>query len=53
MEYIEYCGTYPDVPVQKIVQAWEKYYGKERVELWKKFWLKSSSVDMNNSPSDL
>jgi hypothetical protein len=34
MEYVEYLGTFADIPVDKIVAAWEKAYGKERVEGW-------------------
>jgi transglutaminase-like putative cysteine protease len=34
MEYVEYLGTYADVPVQTIVRAWEEAYGKERVDQW-------------------
>lgn len=34
MEYLEYCGTYPDVPVSTIVRAWEQAYGKARVDRW-------------------
>ncbi|MBN2122827.1 MAG: transglutaminase domain-containing protein [Deltaproteobacteria bacterium] len=34
MEYVEYLGTYPDIPVAEIVLAWERVYGKERVRSW-------------------
>jgi transglutaminase-like putative cysteine protease len=34
MEYLEYCGTYSDVPVSTIVRAWEEAYGKARVDQW-------------------
>ena len=34
MEYIEYHGTYADIPVEQIVRAWEKAYGKDRVRRW-------------------
>jgi len=27
-------GTYADIPVSTIVSAWEKAYGKDRVERW-------------------
>lgn len=36
MEYIEYYGSYEDIPVAEIVAAWEKTYGKERVQTWKR-----------------
>lgn len=34
MEYLEYHGTYADIPVDTILAAWEKAYGKERVQKW-------------------
>jgi len=34
MEYTEFLGTYADIPVKKIVAAWEVAYGKERVRDW-------------------
>ncbi len=34
MEYVEFHGEYADIPVDIIVDAWEKTYGKERVKKW-------------------
>ena len=34
MEYIEYHGTFADIPVDQIVAAWNEAYGKERVDGW-------------------
>jgi transglutaminase-like putative cysteine protease len=34
MEYTAFLGTYDDVPVEEIVQAWEQAYGRERVQSW-------------------
>jgi transglutaminase-like putative cysteine protease len=34
MEYVEYHGTYADVPVATIVSAWERTYGKDRLQRW-------------------
>ncbi len=34
MEYIEFLGTYADIPVDVIVSGWEKAYGRERVQAW-------------------
>jgi hypothetical protein len=42
MEYIEYHGTFADVPVKEIVAAWVKAYGAERVENWKVMFMKKS-----------
>jgi transglutaminase-like putative cysteine protease len=34
MEYIEYTGTYADIPVSDILAAWKRAYGEERVKRW-------------------
>ena len=34
MEYVNFYGTYADVPVEDIVVAWKKAYGEERVQAW-------------------
>ena len=34
MEYVEFHGEYADIPVDTIVDAWEKTYGEERVRTW-------------------
>ena len=34
MEYLEYHGTYADIPVDTILAAWDKAYGKDRVQKW-------------------
>jgi transglutaminase-like putative cysteine protease len=34
MEYIDYHGLYADIPVDQILVAWEKAYGKDRVRNW-------------------
>jgi transglutaminase-like putative cysteine protease len=34
MEYIEYLGVFHDVPVDEILDDWEKVYGKDRVRIW-------------------
>ena len=34
MEYLEYTGTYPDVPVQFILREWKRVYGEARVAGW-------------------
>jgi transglutaminase-like putative cysteine protease len=34
MEYLEYTGTYSDVPVQIILKEWKKTYGEARVNGW-------------------
>jgi len=34
MEYLEYHGVYADIPVEEIVAATEKAYGRDRVRKW-------------------
>jgi len=34
MEYVEDHGTFADVPLELIVNAWEKAYGSQRVQQW-------------------
>lgn len=34
MEYTDFQGTYADIPVEIIIAAWEKEYGRERVKSW-------------------
>ena len=34
MEYLEFHGIYADIPVDVILAAWKKAYGKERVRKW-------------------
>lgn len=34
MEYVEFYGTYADIPVDEIVAAWKSSYGDERVQQW-------------------
>jgi transglutaminase-like putative cysteine protease len=34
MEYVEFLGSFADIPVDRIVDAFEKTYGRERVQGW-------------------
>jgi transglutaminase-like putative cysteine protease len=34
MEYVEYHGSFADVPVDIIVEAWKKTYGSGRIDAW-------------------
>jgi transglutaminase-like putative cysteine protease len=34
MDYVEFHGSYPDIPVQEIVIAFKKAYGEDRVQGW-------------------
>jgi len=48
MEYVEYQGTYADVPVSKILNAWKKSYGKERIQNWMDMHKKSRDSTLPN-----
>ena len=48
MEYLEYQGTYADVPVSEILKGWEESYGKERVDKWRNMHRKSSDSNLPN-----
>jgi len=43
MEYVANHGAYADVPMQPMLAAWERVYGKERVALWKKVFENQNS----------
>ena len=34
MEYVTYHGSFADIPVERIVNAWEEAYGADRVRSW-------------------
>jgi transglutaminase-like putative cysteine protease len=34
MEYLTYHGTYADIPLERILDAWYETYGRERVRAW-------------------
>ncbi|MFZ5573201.1 MAG: transglutaminase-like domain-containing protein [Thermodesulfobacteriota bacterium] len=34
MEYLEFHGSYADLPLEQILSAWKKVYGEDRVNLW-------------------
>ena len=34
MEYVKFHGTFSDIPIDRILSAWEKAYGKDRVTKW-------------------
>ena len=43
MEYIEYHGTFADIPVDSIVAAWNEAYGKERIDGWIKMFAQKEN----------
>ncbi len=34
MEYLEFHGSFADIPVTRIVEEWNRAYGRERVQSW-------------------
>jgi transglutaminase-like putative cysteine protease len=44
MEYVDFHGSYADIPVQEIVSAFKKTYGSERVQGWIDSFEKSADV---------
>ncbi|MGA7143518.1 MAG: transglutaminase-like domain-containing protein [Desulfobacterales bacterium] len=47
MEYLEYHGTYADIPVDNILAEWNKEYGKDRIRKWIKNFEKTGSINPN------
>lgn len=35
VEYVRHHGSFADVPLERILKAWEEAYGKERLTAWK------------------
>lgn len=52
MEYLEYHGTYADIPVSAIIAAWEKAYGKDRVNYWMKMYDERWGISLANFYSE-
>ncbi|UCE82042.1 MAG: transglutaminase domain-containing protein [Deltaproteobacteria bacterium] len=52
MEYVEYHGTYADIPVEAIVAAWEEAYGEERVREWIKMFAQRETVPLADFESE-
>ena len=48
MEYLEYTGTYADIPVSAIVEGWEKAYGKDRVRGWIKMFEERGGINLRD-----
>ena len=48
MEYLEYTGTYADIPVSAIVEGWEKAYGKDRVRRWIRMFEEHGGISLGD-----
>ena len=44
MEYLEFHGSFADIPVAQIVTAFEKTYGRERVQGWIENYEKNGNI---------
>ena len=45
MEYLEYHGTYADIPIDNIVNEWKKVYGKDRIDKWIENFEKTGTIN--------
>jgi transglutaminase-like putative cysteine protease len=52
MEYVAYHGSYADIPVDEIVAAWKRVYGKDRVEEWIRLFEKFKGVSIRDFYSE-
>jgi transglutaminase-like putative cysteine protease len=48
MEYVEYQGVYADIPVDRIVDAWRRTTGEERVNGWIKRFEETGAQSLSN-----
>ena len=48
MDYLEYTGTYADIPVSAIVEGWEKAYGKDRVRRWIRMFEERGGISLGD-----
>jgi len=44
MEYIKFHGSFSDIPVRKIIRAFQKTYGRERVRGWIEIFGRSGDI---------
>ncbi len=48
MEYVEDLGTYADIPVVHILDAWKKTYGKEFFAKSKKLFIERGDASLSD-----
>jgi transglutaminase-like putative cysteine protease len=48
MEYIRFRGTYDDLPLEEIVQAFKETYGEERVNAWIEYFEKTGKPTLRD-----
>jgi transglutaminase-like putative cysteine protease len=52
MEYVDFHGTYADIPVNEIVTAWKKTYGEDRTRQWIAGYEKSGGTSEHDFDSE-
>lgn len=52
MEYIEYTGTYADIPVSEILNAWKRAYGEDRIQKWIKMFEERECESLSDFESE-
>lgn len=52
MEYVDFHGTYADIPVDEIVEGWQKAYGKDRIKQWIAAYEKSGGTSARDFDSE-
>jgi hypothetical protein len=52
MEYLEYHGSYADIPVAEILMAWDKTYGRDRVKGWIEMFAQERGVAVADFASE-
>jgi transglutaminase-like putative cysteine protease len=45
MEYLEYHGTYSDIPIDNILDEWKKAYGRDRIRKWIENYEKTGTIN--------
>ncbi len=52
MDYLEYHGTFSDVPVDFIVSEWRKVYGEDRIRKWIKMFEEKGGLSLSDFASE-
>lgn len=48
MEYLEFHGSFADLPLEEILESWKKVYGADRMNLWIEMFEKAKSAPQRN-----
>ena len=48
MEYLRFRGTYADLPLEEILEAFEQQYGKERVRRWIEYFERTGETSLRD-----